>query len=218
MTKLPTDLLIESLAAQAGPVTPLASPLRRALAAVAALGLAIGAAVLLFAFPDSIAAQAADGRGTLGFELASMAVTAVLAIFGAFHLAVPGRSRAWAYAPLAPFAAWFLLSGVGSYRVLANGGHGGWELGESVRCLRFILMVSAIVATPLIWRLSRARPITPGPVAWLGGLGAGAASAFALHFFHPFAITFVDLGVHLLTILLVAAIIRLLDRRVLRPA
>ena len=78
MTKLPTDLLIESLAAQAGPVTPLASPLRRALAAVAALGLAIGAAVLLFAFPDSIAAQAADGRGTLGFELASMAVTAAL--------------------------------------------------------------------------------------------------------------------------------------------
>ena len=126
MIKVPTDQLIEALGTEATPVTPLAPPLRRGLVAVGALAGAIAAAVALFAFPHSIEAQAAGGRGTLEFELLAMAATAVLAILGAFHLAVPGRSRLWLYAPLPPFIAWLSLCGTGCYRLLVGVGHAGW--------------------------------------------------------------------------------------------
>jgi uncharacterized membrane protein len=61
--------------------------------------------------------------------------------------------------------------------------------------------------------LSRAAPIDPLPVALLGGLGVAAIAAFLLQFFHPFAVTFVDLGIHLIAILLVVAVTGLLQRR-----
>jgi uncharacterized membrane protein len=55
-------------------------------------------------------------------------------------------------------------------------------------------------------------------VALLGGLGTAAMAAFLLQFFHPFAITFIDLAVHLVAILLVVAATGLLNRRALAPA
>jgi hypothetical protein len=97
-------------------------------------------------------------------------------------------------------------------------GSSGWEIGHSVDCLLFIIANSLLLGAPLIWRLSRARPIEPLPVALLGGLGTAALAAFLLQFFHPFAVTFIDLAVHVVAILLVVSAAALINRRALAPA
>jgi uncharacterized membrane protein len=52
----------------------------------------------------------------------------------------------------------------------------------------------------------------------LGGLGTAALAAFILQFFHPFAVTFVDLAFHLMAIAIVVSAAALLKRRTLSPA
>jgi hypothetical protein len=94
----------------------------------------------------------------------------------------------------------------------------GLELGHSLDCLLFILATSIFLAPLLIWRLSRAAPIDPLPVALLGGLGIAALAAFLLNFFHETDVTVIDLAVHLVAILLVVAATGLLNRRTLAPA
>jgi hypothetical protein len=80
------------------------------------------------------------------------------------------------------------------------------------------LRTSLFVGVPLTWLLARARPLDPLPVALLGGLGTAALAAFLLQFYHPFAVTFVDLAIHLFAVLMVVAVAGLLNRRALKPA
>jgi hypothetical protein len=218
MTGRPTDRLIELLSADVAPVRPLRSPTRRALETLALLA-ALGALAILL-LPDSnpLAVRGTGEKVQAGMELAAMLATGTLAVVGAFHLSIPGRSRRWLALPLLSFAAWLMLSGVGCYRDFILRDSAGLELGHSVDCLVFILGASLLLGAPLIWRLSRAAPIDPLPVAALGGLGAAAFSAFLLQFFHPFAVTFLDLAVHLVAIAIVIGLTALLKRPILRPA
>lgn len=218
MTQRPTDKLIDLLSADVAPVRPLRSPMRRALETLALLA-ALGALAILL-LPDStpLAVRGAGEKVQAGMEMAAMLATGTLAVVGAFHLSIPGRSRRWLALPLLPFAAWLMLSGVGCYRDFIRRGSVGLELGHSADCLVFILGASLLLGAPLIWRLSRAAPIDPLPVAALGGLGAAAFSAFLLQFFHPFAVTFLDLAVHLVAIAIVIGLTALLKRPILRPA
>jgi len=218
MTARLTDTLIDLLSANVAPVRPLRSPMRRALETLALLA-ALGALAILL-LPDSnpIAVRGAGEKVQAGMEMAAMFATGTLAVVGAFHLSIAGRSRRWLALPLLPFAAWLMLSGVGCYRDFIQRGSAGLELGHSADCLIFILGASLLLGAPLIWRLSRAAPIDPLPVAALGGLGAAAFSAFLLQFFHPFVVTFLDLVVHLVAIAIVIGLTALLKRPILRPA
>ncbi len=212
------EALIDDLVAEARPVAPLAPPGRRALSWLVAVA-AIGAA-MVYAFADlgQTMARYSGREIQLGLEMAAMLATGVIAIAGAFFLSIPGASRRWLAAPLAPFAAWLILSGLGCYADLVERGPHGLEVGESGECLLFIVATSAVLAVPLIWRLSRARPIDPLPVALLGGLGIAALSAFTLIFFHPFSVTLIDLAIHVTAILIVVALMGLAGRRTLAPA
>lgn len=213
-----TDRLIELLGADAAPVRPLRAPLRRALATLALLT-ALGAlAILLFPHSNPLAMHGAGRHAHAVMELSAMLATGTLAVIGAFQLSVPGRSRSWLALPLLPLAAWLTLSGVGCYRDLIQHGSSGPVLGHGANCLVFILGASLLLGAPLLWRLSRATPIDPLPVAALGGLGAAAFSAFLLQFFHPFAVTFLDLAVHLAGIAIVIGLTALLRRPILRSA
>ena len=218
MTGRPTDRLIDLLSADVAPVRPLRSPTRRALETLALLA-ALGALAILL-LPDSnpLAVRGTGEKVQAGMELAAMLATGTLAVVGAFHLSIPGRSRRWLALPLLSFAAWLMLSGIGCYRDFILRDSAGLELGHSVDCLVFILGASLLLGAPLIWRLSRAAPIDPLPVAALGGLGVAAFSAFLLQFFHPFAVTFLDLAVHLVAIAIVIGLTALLKRPILRPA
>jgi hypothetical protein len=212
MTRPPTDALIEALADRAAPVRPLASPAWRAALAIAAL--AAFAALLIVAFGDlsQLLARYAGRHDMMMVEMAAMVLTAALAIAGAFALSVPGGSRRWLLAPLPTALAWVAIAGAGCLGVTRSPGHE-----QGIDCLLFILVASVMIGAPLVWRLSRAHPLDPLPVAALAGLGSAAAGAFLLQFFHPFAVTAVDFAVHVLAVLLVIAIFARASRKILAP-
>ncbi|MGI8931432.1 MAG: NrsF family protein [Sphingomicrobium sp.] len=210
--------LIERLAADARPVRPLRAPVIRALGALALIALVAGVAIVILGDVAGLQRRYAGREMLLGMEMAAMLATGVLAIVAAFVMSIPGRSRKWIAAPLPSFALWLLLSGAGCYAELVRQDGTEAATGESLHCLLFILATSAILAPFVIWRLSRARPIEPLPVALLGGLGIAAVGAVVLQFFHPFAVTFLDLGMHFFAIVVVVGIVGLLNRRTLAPA
>lgn len=207
-----TDDLIETLGAEAAPVKPLAAPMRRALATLALIG-GLGAVGVALMWEPGLARPDGGGGARLALEMLATGATGLLAVVAAFHLAIPGRSRKWMLAPIIPFVAWLALGGWGC---LVRNGPTGEEPGAD--CLFFILGASLLVGIPLIWRLSRASPIDPLPVAAIGGLGAAAIAALLLQFFHPFAATFVDLGIHMIAITIVVGVAALFRRRMLRAA
>ena len=210
--------LIERLAADARAVRPLRGPAFRALGALALIALVAGVAIIMLGDIGETRGRYAGREMLLVLEMAAMLATAVSAIVAAFFVSIPGGSKQWLAAPIPSFALWLFLSGSGCYDDFVRRGGVEWELGESVHCLVFILVTSAVLAPLLIWRLARARPINPLPVALLGGLGVAATSAFVLIFFHPFAVTFIDLAVHLFTILIVVGAVGMLNRPALNPA
>jgi hypothetical protein len=218
MSRVPTDHLIAALAQDVTPVKPLAPPLKRALATIAGMAAVGGLAVYFIADLSRLLGRYAGREHMMMLEMLAMLMTGVLAVTGAFFVSVPGRSRKWLLAPLPSFAAWIFMSGIGCYAEMIRSGPAGWEIGHSVQCLIFIVAISLLLGVPLVWRLSRARPLDSLPVAVLGGLGVAAFSAFLLQFFHLSAATFIDLGVHVVAITLVVLATGLLNRRALSPA
>lgn len=212
-----TDDLISRLAADAPPVAPLASPMRRALVTLGAIG---AAGLLAIALSDMRAflSRYAAREMLMGLEMAAVLATGLLAVTAAFFASVPGRSWLWIVSPLPFLCAWLLLSGAGCTDALANGGAHDGHIGESWRCLRFIMATSFLLAVPLSWALSRAKPVNPMRVALLAGLGIAALSTFLLNFFHPFDVTALDLGIHVGAILIVVAAMSAFNRYALRPA
>lgn len=216
MTSRSVDSLVEALAADAQPVVPLASPGKRAAATLAAFGVVGGLAIAL-SDTDALLARHAGREGRLVLELSTILLTGLLAVTAAFFAAVPGRGRAWLVAAIVSLAAWLLFGAAGCYAGLVDGVPGRLA-GESLHCFFFIVATGAAIAVPLAWRLSCARPIDGLHVALLAGLGSAALSAFLLAFFHPFAVSVLDLAVHFVAIGLVVAAMALLRRPALRPA
>ena len=208
-----TDALIERLAADAAPVRPLPPPIRRALTTLAGAITLGGVAILLWGDARPLLARSAGREGMMALEMAAAVATAMLAVTGAFFLSIPGGSRRWLLAPLPAFAAWLGLSGLGCYRDLASSGADGASGSHGMDCLVFILTAGALTGIPLLWRLARARPIDPVPVAALGGLGSAALAASVLQFFHPVAVTFLDLAIHFAAVVVLVAAAALAGRR-----
>lgn len=196
-----TARLIEHLVADARPVHRLRPPAVRAglwLLAVAAIG-----AVVIGAFADMDMFRRRIGDWALVVELAATCVTGIAAVLAAFELSLPDRSSAWALLPLPSLGIWIASSGYACYRNWVLSGPTGWELGESADCLKFILATSIPLAVGLLIVLRRAKTLTPIRVTVVGALGVSALAAAALQFFHPFDVTVIDLGVHLLAVTIV---------------
>ena len=196
-----TSTLIKRLVADARPVKRLRPPVLRAALWLLAVGTAGAAGILLFSnltvFFERI------GDTALAIEWVATLVTGILAVVAAFQLSLPDRSLAWTLLPLPSLTLWI---GSSSYSCFGNWftfGPSGWEIGESVNCLMFILAVSVPLSISILLVLRRALPLDPVRVAAMGSLGVAALAAGALQFFHPFDVTFVDLGVHLGAIALV---------------
>jgi hypothetical protein len=197
-----TDQLIDRLVAEAGPVRRLRPPAIRAalwLGATAALG-ALAAAVL--GDPARHELIARDPR--LLLETAAIIATAAAAVIAAFHLAVPGRSATWMLAPLPFLALWLAVSG---YGCLVHVDSGSWR--ESRDCFVFLVSLGAPLGASLFLLLRRAAPLAPVRVGLMGALGAAASAAALLQFFHPFDVTWIDLGTHAVAITSVLAAARL---------
>lgn len=218
MSERRTEALVAALAGQARPVSPLAPPMRRAALTLLPIG-ATGAILILIAGDARGMMARYSGREVLmAVEMTAMTATALLAVLGAFALSVPGASRRWLLAPLPPFLVWIGASGAGCYADFPRLGFGRLPPGGAPDCLLFLLAASLPIGGLMLWRLSRARPIEPLPVALLGGLGAAALAALLLQFFHPFGLTLIDLGVHFAAVVLIVALAALSRRRMLAPA
>lgn len=213
-----TEQLAERLVGDLQPVAVLPRPIRRAVAAGTGLMAAGASVILLFADRNVLRWRMAESGSLFAVELLASLLTAAAALLAAFQLSIPGASRRWLLLPIGSAVAWLIVSGLGCYRDLLRNGPAGAGVQHGPDCLLFILASSLLVAPPIAWLLSRARPIEPLPVAVAGGLAAAALSAFLLQFFHPFTVTFLDLGVHVLAVLLVIGLLALLRRPMLRPA
>ncbi|MGH8260424.1 MAG: NrsF family protein [Steroidobacteraceae bacterium] len=199
-----TACLIEQLAGDLQPVRRLRAPAVRALVWLLGVAVVAGVAIARFANPAVITGRLAVPQ--VAVQCLAIAVTGVAAIFAAFQLSVPGRSRHWVWLPVPSLAVWLAASGLGCLRYGWSLGGPGGIIGESSHCFAFIAAVSVPLAGGLFWMLSRARPIAPLPVALLGTLGVAAIAAFLLQFFHPFDVTAIDLGLHLAAVALVMGV------------
>ncbi len=195
------DELIQRLAGDAGPVRRLRPPVTRAI--VWLLGVATLSTVAVLAFADTGLFMSRAGDRKLQLELIGTLLTGIAAIVAAFHLSLPDRPAVWALLPLPPLVLWIASSGYSCWRRWLTFGPEGWSLGESAECFGMILAVSVPLGIGLFLVLRQARPLAPVPVAVTGGLGVAAIAAVLLQFFHPFDVTFMDLGVHIVTVGLV---------------
>jgi hypothetical protein len=211
-----TEQVIERLVADARPVRRLRPPMLRAALWLLAVAAIAAGAILLFADLGVMAERLRDPK--LQVEMVATLLTGIAAVLAAFHLSLPDRSPAWALLPLPFLALWIASSGYSCWRHWISFGPGGFELGESAHCLRFMLAISIPLGLSLVLLLRRALPLTPVRVAAVGGLGIGAIAAFVLQFFHPFDVTFMDLAVHLGSVAVVVAVALLVERVTQRPA
>ena len=211
-----TERLIDRLAASAGPVRRLRPPLVRA--TLWLLTVAAVATPLVLGFAD-LGATAERWRDPMVvLEFGSALLAGIAGVIAAFQLALPDRARAWAWLPMPFLAAWLATSGAGCYAAWLRTGNTGFEFGEGATCLGFILGTGLPLGASLVWMLGRVRPLSPAPVAAIGGLGVAALAAVLLQFFHPFDITVTDLGMHAIAVAILVAFSTLTARPVARHA
>jgi hypothetical protein len=196
-----TSNLIDELVADCHPIKRLRPPTIRAFLWLLGVGAVAALGIGMFADVPTFLARAADPA--LAVELAATLATGVLAVLAALQLSLPDRSPAWALVPVPSLAIWLGSSSYGCYRSWLSTGPVGWELGQSADCFLFIVGFSVPVAASLVLVLRRSAPLAPARVAGVGALGVAALVAVVLQFFHPFDVTFLDLGLHLSAIALI---------------
>ena len=205
-----TDDLIAQLSATAAPVKRLAPPMMRALIWLAAIAVLAAAPILLRADLPVFAQRASDPR--MALELFATLATGVAGVIAAFHLSIPDRSRAWVWLP-APFALmWIVISGIGCLQFFPEQVQDGWDIGQRHYCFYFLLSVGLPLAGLLILTLRRASPLQPRLVASVGAVGVAGLAAFILQFFHPFDVTVMDLGTHLVALAILVGVFSLSGR------
>ena len=215
-----TDSLIASLGADLQPVRRLPPPGLRAfawLAVVAAI-----AAVLLAVHGATPMLQRWAGASDLAWATLGGVLTAIGAAWAAFTLAVPGRSRAWAWLSLPGALLWIGASGWGCFRtdflhVVAPGTQIA-NMHQSSDCLVFIIGLSIPLSALMVWLLRRACPLRPVLTAVLLGLASAAASACLLQIVHAYDTAATDLLTHALAVAVVIALNAALGGRLLSKA
>jgi hypothetical protein len=201
-----TESLIAQLTVGLPPVKRLPPPGRRAalwLGIVALLG-----AIFIFRFSDISTFVHRAGDPKLALELAGTLLTGILAVIAAFQLSLPDRPLRWALLPAPSFVLWLGSSGYSCWRQWIVQGPNGLEAGEGLHCFLWIVVFGVPLAVSLFVLLRKAHPLAPGPVAVMAGLGVASLAAFLLQFFHPFDVTFIDLGLHLAAVATVIVLAR----------
>jgi hypothetical protein len=207
------DDLILRLAGGLRPVKRLRPPGRRAALWLAVFAILAGGFVAAFANLDRLMERAQDPKVAL--ELIGTVLTGITAVTAAFLVSLPDRSPLWSLLPAPAFLLWVGSSGYNCWSRWAERGPEGWRVGESAGCFSWIVVVSLPLAVGLLIPLRRARPLSPGLVAAMAGLGVASLAAFLLQFFHPFDVTFMDLGLHLAGVATVVFIAEAAARRTL---
>jgi hypothetical protein len=182
-----TPDLIETLAAEAGPVRRLRHPLLRA-----ASWLALAALVmLLLAIGYGLRADIGDRwqDPVFAVALAASTATGILAAVAAFMISLPDRSRAWMLLPVPSLLAWLSTIGYGCLTDWVALTPNGIEPGEAARCFATLLVTSIPLSAVLLLMLRYAAWLRPTETVVTGALAVAAITATALSLFHPFDAT-----------------------------
>jgi hypothetical protein len=209
-----TEDLIETLAREGRPVTPLAPPLRRALAWLAvALGFAAAMVWAIGPRPDLVE-RATDARFL--FEQGAALATAVAAAVAALALTLPDASRFWRLVPVIPAAAWLGTLGLGCFRDWARMGPDGLRLTPDPECFVYIALIGSLPLLVLVLMLRRGAPLRPSWTLGLAALAAAAIGNFGLRLFHMQDAALMVLVWQVGAVALIAGIAALAGRSVLR--
>jgi hypothetical protein len=206
--------LIAELANQASPVRPLPAPMLRAAGFLAAGGVFVAIVVALNGLrPDLADVMALPWRQT---EFAASIATAILAAIAAFHLAVPGRSAAWALLPVPAATLWLASLGSGCWHDFLRLGPEGLAWGTSWSCLRAIVLTSIPLGGLLFWMVRFGDAARPVPTASYGVLAVAAMGAAGLSLYHHLEAAFLVLLWHIGTVALLVATGAMGNRRLFR--
>lgn len=199
-----TEDLIDTLAKDALPVRPLASPMRRAAVWLAA-AVAVVIAMLMFQGPRHDLAAKMSQMPFL-FEWLGALLTGWAAAVAAFHLSLPDRSRRWLLLPAIPAVFWIASLGYGCLVDWVRLGPGGLELGTSFGCLRTIVFVSLPLTVVMLIMLRHAAKLRPIETLATGSLAAAAFSSAGLSLLHHLDTAIMVLIWHIGSIGLVVAV------------
>lgn len=178
-----TDTLIQSLAAGARPVQPLATPwVRAGLWLAAAISYIVLVVVVMSPRPDLLA-KLTDARFLI--EQGATLLTGIAAAIAAFASTVPGYNRKILLLPALPLAVWLGSLGEGCLMTLWQSGFAGASLQSDWLCLPAIMLVGAIPAVAMVIMLRRGAPLFPYLSVGLGTLAAAGLGNFGLRLFHP---------------------------------
>ena len=177
-----TPDLIETLAADAGPVRRLRHPLWRA---TCWLTLAV-VVVLLIAVQHGVRPDIAERLNQPLFvaALAASALTGILAAIAAFMVSLPDRPRAWLFLPAPALLAWLSTIAYGCLTDWVQIGPAGLEPGETARCFATLFLTSFPLSLTLLLMLRYAAVVRPKETVMTGALAVAAIAATALSLVH----------------------------------
>jgi hypothetical protein len=178
-----TELLIERLTQNSGPIRPLAAPWLRALTWVAVCVPYVTFIAFAFGFRSDLAAKTFEIR--FGVEQAAALATGFTAAVSAFALVVPGRSKMYFFLPLFPLAIWLGSIGVGCFVDLSHAQPHDIRFHADWFCLPGITLVGFLPGALIISMLWRGAPLFPHKSTALAGLAAAGIGDFGFRLFHP---------------------------------
>ena len=210
-----TQELIRQLVDDARPVQRLRPPLVRASIWSAIAVLVLTVVALAIGLRADLDERLKDPAFVI--EIATAALTGILAAIAAFHVSLPDRSARWALLPIPTLLLW--LSTVG-YGCLTNW-TGPWPssvaAGISVKCLVTMLLGSVPLAAVLLFMLRHARFGRPMVTAVVAGVAVAGLTVSALRTFHELDATAMVLIWNVGAGMLIVLLGTLLGRRVFRP-
>ncbi len=195
-----TDELIETLAQDAKPVTPLAPPLMRAGLLLAGLLAAMGALVAFGGHVEETIAHLS--RAPFALELIGALAAGVGAVVAAVMLSIPGRARAWLNLPVPGLVLWLAGGGLECYRQVEELGYVPTSMFASQDCFVFIMAAGLPSAAAAYVFLRRHLSIDAVRVMALAGLGAALLAAVLLQLVHAHGTNPVDFGTHVVAVTL----------------
>lgn len=177
-----TPELIDSLAANAGPVQRLRSPIIRAACWLLFAGFVLVLLAVAHGLRPDLAARMDEPIFVYG--LAASVLTGILAAVASFVISLPDRSRLWAFLPLPAFLAWMSTISYGCLTHWVAPMPAEGIAAAEMECFAMMLLTSIPLSLTMLLMVRYAASYRPRPVVVMGSLAVAALVAAALSIFH----------------------------------
>lgn len=177
-----TSDLIDTLVDTTNPVRRLRPPMLRAALWLSLATIVLGVLCIAHGIRPDISMRLQ--QPVFVVSMIGTFATAVLAALASFKLGLPDSSRWWLLLPLPALAVWLTTIGYGCLTDWVRIGPEGVRMGDAVRCLATLLLISAPLSIAMLIMLRHAALLRPTAVCASGGLAIAAMTSFALSLIH----------------------------------